>query len=220
MCYKESPKTNAQRGTAEDEGDETSHVEEGASTVPADTTTSDLPPASELAKAAAVAVEVTDAEPAGEKEGTAASGDTTPSFTMGLSSTAADEEAKKRTDRAKRFGLEEDDDAKKRAERASRFGLDDKELASGLDSALPERPLKRGRGRDAAAHDSNRPGTRQSLDRRGGNRRVGNNRRDGQDHERGGGGGGQQQQTKRASVMDDPAEKAKAEKRAARFAAA
>lgn len=126
---------------------------------------------------------------------------------MGLASTEADAEAKKREERAKRFGIEEEDDAKKRADRAKRFGIDEKELASGLDSALPERPLKRGRGRDGA--DGGRPGKRQSMDRRGGGRRRG-----------GGGGHGNGAEPKRTGIMDDPTEKAKAEKRAARFAAA
>ncbi|KAK2603810.1 hypothetical protein QQS21_004012 [Conoideocrella luteorostrata] len=125
-----------------------------------------------------------------------------PSFAMGLASTEADEESKKRAERAKRFGIEENDDAIKRADRAKRFGLDQKELASGLDSALPERPLKRGRGRGGEG-DGNRPGKRQSLDRRG---------RHGRGHRQGGG------NRERGGATLDPAEKAKAEKRAARFA--
>lgn len=132
---------------------------------------------------------------------------------MGLSSTTAEEEAKKRADRAKRFGIEEDEGSKKRAERAERFGIDEKELASGLDSALPERPLKRGRGRDVG--EGARPGKRQSLDRRGGGHRRGGRREGG-----GGGGGGSDAAAKRSGILDDPVEKAKAEKRAARFAAA
>ncbi|KIE00774.1 DNA-binding SAP, partial [Metarhizium majus ARSEF 297] len=120
----------------------------------------------------------------------------------GLASTAADEEAKKRAERAKRFGIEEDEDAKKRADRAKRFGLDPKELSSSLDSALPERRLKRGRGRDG----DNRPAKRQSLDGRG---RPGRGPRQGGNKERG-----------ERAVLDDAAERAKAEKRAARFAAA
>ena len=127
------------------------------------------------------------------------------SYAIGLSSTTADEEAKKREERAKRFGIQEDDDAKKRAERAKRFGIDEKELASGLDSALPERPLKRGRGRDVAG-EGGRPGKRQSVDRRGGGRR------------RGGGGRRDGDAPAKRSIIDDPVEKAKAEKRAARFA--
>lgn len=119
---------------------------------------------------------------------------------MGLSTTSADDEAKKRADRAKRFGISEDEDAKKKAERASRFGIDEKELASGLDAALPERRReKRGGGR--------RDGGRRENGRRGDGRRG-----DGQRGVREG------RVTKR--VVDDPTEKAKAEKRAARFAAA
>lgn len=130
---------------------------------------------------------------------------------MGLESTGVDEETRRRAERAKRFGLEEDDDAKKLAERAKRFGIDEKSLASSLDSALPERPLKRGRGRGGDGNEGNRPGKRQSMDRRGGNRREG----------RGGGGrGGDDNAKKSTGILDDPAEKAKAEKRAARFAAA
>lgn len=128
---------------------------------------------------------------------------------MGLSSSTADEEAKKRAERAKRFGIEEsDDDAQKRAERAKRFGLDDKDV-SGLDSALPERPLKRGRGQH---QDGQRAGKRQSTDRRGNDRRNGgrNGGRNGQ--------GGGNAANKPAGILNDPAEKAKAEARAARFA--
>ncbi|KAK7398300.1 hypothetical protein QQX98_012329 [Neonectria punicea] len=139
------------------------------------------------------------------------------SYAMGLSSTAVDEETKKRADRAKRFGIEEDDDTQKRTERAKRFGIDEKELASGLDSALPERPLKR--GRDRAEGDSTRNSKRQSLDRRGGGRRRGRGGRDGgRDSGRGEGGSRRDGPITRGSIFNDPAEKAKAEKRAARFA--
>ena len=123
---------------------------------------------------------------------------------MGLDSSAVDEETRKRAERAKRFGIEEDDDSKKRAERAKRFGIDEKDLAKGLDSALPSRPLKRGRGHQ----DGNRPGKRHNHDRR--DRRNGG----------GGGGGGDAATKKTTGILDDPAEKSKAEKRAARFAAA
>lgn len=138
-------------------------------------------------------------------------------FAIGLASTAADEEAKKRAERAKRFGIEEDDDAKKRADRASRFGLDEKELASGLDSALPERPLKRGRGRggEEAAAASGRPNKRQSQDRRGG---PGRRRGGGRDNNNRGPARTEGGAKKGSGIMDDPTEKAKAEKRAARFA--
>ncbi|KAK8141054.1 hypothetical protein G3M48_000925 [Beauveria asiatica] len=133
-----------------------------------------------------------------------------PSFVMGLSSTTAEEEAKKRANRAKRFGIEEDDeDFKKRAERTARFGLEDKDVSS-LDAALPERPLKRGRGQN---QDGHRPGKRQSTDRRGNDRRNGR-------HGRQGGGGGGNAQARGSRTLIDPVEKAKAEQRAARFAAA
>ncbi|KAG7417073.1 Uncharacterized protein Forpe1208_v004026 [Fusarium oxysporum f. sp. rapae] len=137
------------------------------------------------------------------------------SYAIGLQSTAADDEAKKRAERAKRFGIEEDEDAKKRADRAKRFGLDEKELATTLDSALPERSRKRGRDRTTEG-DGNRPGKRQSLDRRngGGGRRRGRGGRDG-----GRDGGARKEKTStRSGILDDPTEKAKAEKRAARFA--
>ncbi|PHH73663.1 hypothetical protein CDD80_3645 [Ophiocordyceps camponoti-rufipedis] len=134
------------------------------------------------------------------------------SFALGLSTTAADAEAKKRVDRAKRFGIEEDDEFKKRAERAKRFGVDENTIASSLDSALPERATKRARGRDAD-DDNPRDGKRQQVDRRGERRSTRQTRN-----------GGATRDTRAArkggSVLDDPKEKAKADKRAARFAAA
>lgn len=130
------------------------------------------------------------------------------SFAMGLSKTAADVEAQKRADRAKRFGIEEDDEAKRRAARAKRFGIDEAELASGLDSALSEKLLKRGRGRGAGADDDARSTKRQNLDHRPD--RPGRNAR----------GPRPNGSANRGSVLDDPVERAKAEKRAARFAAA
>ncbi|KAF4591937.1 DNA-binding SAP [Ophiocordyceps camponoti-floridani] len=134
------------------------------------------------------------------------------SFALGLSTTAADAEAKKRVDRAKRFGMEEDEEFKKRAERAKRFGVDENTIASSIDSALPERAAKRSRGRDAD-DDNPRNGKRQQVDRRGERRSTRQTRN-----------GGATRDTRAArkggSVLDDPEEKAKAEKRAARFAAA
>ncbi|KAJ4317906.1 hypothetical protein N0V84_007113 [Fusarium piperis] len=169
-------------------------------------------PATEAAPSATEGAE----EPAAEKPAeTEAPAEPEKSYAIGLSSTAADDEAKKRAERAKRFGLEEDEDAKKRAERAKRFGLDEKELASTLDSALPERSRKRGRdrgdGEGNRSTENNRPGKRQSLDRRNDRRRGGR------------GGRGPRTETTRETrsrgrILDDPAEKAKAERRAARFA--
>ncbi|KAH8174374.1 SAP domain-containing protein [Sarocladium implicatum] len=132
------------------------------------------------------------------------------SYAMGLASTAADDEARRRAERAKRFGVEESEESKKLSERAKRFGIDEKEIVGGLDSALPERSLKRGRGRaEGGGSAGARPEKRQSMDRRGGRNR---------NERRGGAGGGAPQQQKARSVIDDPAEKAKAEARKARFA--
>lgn len=136
---------------------------------------------------------------------------------MGLSSSTADEELKKRVERAKRFGTELDDETKILAERAERFGINDKELASGLDAALPERSLKRGRGRNES--DGNRPDKRRSQDRKG---PSGNERRSGRNNKNQGGNASDNTsgKPKFGSIVQDPAERAKAEKRAARFAAA
>ncbi|CVK97132.1 uncharacterized protein FMAN_11336 [Fusarium mangiferae] len=170
-------------------------------------------PSTEAAPAEAAKPEETTAEkPAETAEAPA---EPEKSYAIGLQSTAADDEAKKRAERAKRFGIEEDEDAKKRADRAKRFGLDEKELATTLDSALPERSRKRGRDRTTEG-EGNRPGKRQSLDRRngGGGRRRGRGGRDG-----GRDGGARKDKTStRSGILDDPTEKAKAEKRAARFA--
>ncbi|RBA13810.1 hypothetical protein FPRO05_02603 [Fusarium proliferatum] len=170
-------------------------------------------PSTEAAPAEAAKAEETTAEkPAETAEAPA---EPEKSYAIGLQSTAADDEAKKRAERAKRFGIEEDEDAKKRADRAKRFGLDEKELATTLDSALPERSRKRGRDRTTEG-EGNRPGKRQSLDRRngGGGRRRGRGGRDG-----GRDGSARKDKTStRSGILDDPTEKAKAEKRAARFA--
>ncbi|KAM6476146.1 hypothetical protein HDV62DRAFT_257624 [Trichoderma sp. SZMC 28011] len=180
-------------------------------------------PAAEPAAAAAAPADKDEAKPAEEAGDEPAAEpaeakEPAPSFAIGLSSTTADEELRKRVERAKRFGTELDDETKKLAERAKRFGVDDKELATGLDSALPERPLKR--GRDRKEGDGNRPGKRRSQDRReqqpsGNERRSGRNKGN-QNQNQGGKGSGK----KFSSIIEDPAEKAKAEKRAARFAAA
>ncbi|KAM0495300.1 hypothetical protein ACHAP8_008146 [Fusarium lateritium] len=171
-------------------------------------------PVAEAPAAEAAPVEPTKAEePAETAEAPA---EPEKSYAMGLSSTAADDEAKKRAERAKRFGIEDDEEAKKRAERAEKFGIDEKELATTLDSALPERSRKRGRDRNTETEGS-RPDKRQSMDRRngpGGRQRRG---RGGRDNGRDGGARKEGAAT-RGAILDDPTEKAKAEKRAARFA--
>ncbi|KAK4082201.1 uncharacterized protein Triagg1_2013 [Trichoderma aggressivum f. europaeum] len=179
-------------------------------------------PAAEPAAAAAPADEdeAKPAEESGDKPAAeeAEAKEPAPSFAIGLSSTTADEELRKRVERAKRFGTELDDETKRLAERAKRFGVDDKELATGLDSALPERPLKRGRGRNEG--DGNGPGKRRSQDRREQQQPSGNERRSGRNKGNQNQGGKAAGKPKFSSVIEDPAEKAKAEKRAARFAAA
>ncbi|KAM0517769.1 hypothetical protein ACHAPE_004745 [Trichoderma viride] len=173
--------------------------------------------AAEAPVAAEAAEEQEDAAKPAEEEKPAAEEEAkepAPSFAMGLSSSTADEELKKRADRAKRFGTELDDETTRLAERAKRFGINDKELASGLDAALPERSLKRGRGRNEG--DGNRPGKKRSQDRKG---PSGNERRSGRNDNKTQGGNASGK-PKFGNIIEDPSERAKAEKRAARFAAA
>lgn len=112
----------------------------------------------------------------------------------------------------------EDDAAAKKAERAKRFGLDQASITKSLDSALPERSLKR-RGQ------TDESGGRKRQDRHanaGANANANNNRRGRggrQGRTAGGRNGGGVSKTG-GSFMDDPAEKAKAEARAKRFGAA
>ncbi|KAI0525458.1 hypothetical protein F5B22DRAFT_342576 [Xylaria bambusicola] len=142
-------------------------------------------------------------------------------FSAHLPASTADDEARKRAERAKRFGIVEDADeeAKKKAERAKRFGVDQSTIVSGLDSALPEkRERERKRGREGASNanaDGERGAKRQQNApgrHRGGrdNRNRGGRRGD-RDSSRKDGGG------KPRGVLNDPAERAKAEARAKRF---
>jgi SAP domain-containing ribonucleoprotein len=138
---------------------------------------------------------------------------------------------------------EENDEDQKKAERAKRFGVEESSadaadsIVKGLDAALPERrERKRGRGEDAGGNDQ-RGAKRQSTDGRRGGRNNNNNnnnnrggrdggrdggRRDGGRRQGGGRDGGRQQQQngggRKANILNDPAEKAKAEARAKRFA--
>lgn len=129
-------------------------------------------------------------------------------FALNLPATATEDEVRKRAERAKRFGVVEDNsDAAKKAERAKRFGGEPADVTKGLDSALPERPLKRrgqneeGGGRKRQDRRDNRRGGRGRQGRTGGGRN----------------GGGVSKPAKR--ILDDPSEKAKAEARAKRFGA-
>ncbi|SPJ70498.1 uncharacterized protein FTOL_00226 [Fusarium torulosum] len=219
----------AEEKPAENKEDEISYSDDEAPAAPAAvpapaTTTAALEPVAEAPAAEAAPVEAAKAEEPTEEKPTGtveAPAEPEKSYAIGLSSTAADEETKKRAERAKRFGIEEDDDAKKRADRASRFGIDEKELATTLDSALPERTRKRGRERNTEG-EGNRTNKRQSLDRRngGGRRRGGRGGRDGgrDGNREGGRENGPRKETAKSGILNDPTEKAKAEKRAARFA--
>ncbi|KAI1178456.1 hypothetical protein F4777DRAFT_537722 [Nemania sp. FL0916] len=149
-------------------------------------------------------------------------------FSANLPASSADEEARKRAERAKRFGIVPDadggdDEAKRKADRAKRFGLDQSTVVSGLDSALPER-RERKRGREGASnantdgergakrHQANQGRRRGGRDHRGrGGRQAGD--RDQSRKEGGGGSGGRPRR-----VLDDPSERAKADARAKRFA--
>lgn len=75
-----------------------------------------------------------------------------PSLSANLPSTTLDSELSKRKARAARFGIKESDtDALKAIERAKKFGTGDagdRVAVKGLDEALPEHGVKRGRGRD------------------------------------------------------------------------
>ncbi|RFN45655.1 sap protein [Fusarium flagelliforme] len=206
---------------AENKEDEISYSDDEAPVAPAaEVPATTSAPATEAPAAEAAPAEPAKAEEAAEEKpeetAEAKAAAESEKYAAGLSSTAADEEAKKRLERAKRFGIEEDDDAKKRADRAKRFGLDEKELATTLDSALPERSRKRGREAKTETEGS-RPGKRQSMDRRngpGGRRRQGRGGRDGGRD----GGARKEGAATRSGILNDPTEKAKAEKRAARFA--
>ena len=128
-------------------------------------------------------------------------------FTAGVAATDAEKEAERRAARAKKFGIVEDEEAKRLAERAKKFGTDAKEtVVQGLDSALPERRQKRGRedrrqgGRDAK---------RQTPDRRTEPRQQGKPK-----------GAAPPTRKPAGRITDDPAEKAKAEARAKKFATA
>lgn len=148
-----------------------------------------------------------------------------------------EEELKRREARAKRFGITpgaavdgegDGGGADKLAARAARFGIDTsvdikEDLLASLGSALPDRPLKRGRGGDNGARGDNK----RSNSRRGGNQNGGqknnqgnnnrnrNNNRNNDNRRNNNNSSSNQKQTK--SFLDDPAERKKAEERAKRF---
>ncbi|KAF8442728.1 hypothetical protein BGX38DRAFT_1272080 [Terfezia claveryi] len=181
-----------------------------------------------LKEAAAEAnVEETPAKPEAEVKPAA----TEPTFTAGLAPTPLEAELEKRKARAARFGAEKADpnaaESLKKLERAARFGgggagtTGDAESTvgvKGLDQALPER-----KGKRAGEHGSS--GGRGSMQKRTrfhGDR--GQRRQGGGGDRRNGGANNQQRKTGGTpaikSVLDDPAEREKAEKRKNRFGTA
>ncbi|KAI8633031.1 hypothetical protein F5Y19DRAFT_471287 [Xylariaceae sp. FL1651] len=227
------PATNEPEAAAEPVPAEQKTAKATAATEP---TAEDAAPGSGEGKPAEAGAVKDDAEPAGaaaEAEAAAPKTD----FSAHLPASTADDEARKRAERAKRFGIVEDanEEAKKKSERAERFGLDQASLPSGLDAALPEkRERKRGREGGAAAaqadgergpkRQQNGPGRRRGgRDHRGrGGRQGGGDRGDRRDRggaprREGGGGGGDGGDRKPRGILNDAAERAKAEARAKRF---
>lgn len=121
-----------------------------------------------------------------------------PDYTKGLAATNLDEEIEKRKKRAAKFGLKiEDDEGLKKLERMKKFG--ETGPPKGLDDALPDRPLKRGReGNDQGRRGGDKRGRNDRNNdrngRRGGQRQnQGEKRRDDRDREpraKGGNGNG------------------------------
>jgi SAP domain-containing ribonucleoprotein len=151
-------------------------------------------------------------------------------FSLNLSASDATEEARKRAERAKRFGITEastvDDAEKKKAERAQRFGVETGDLSKSLDAALPERERrsKRGREEDQGGRDTKRQTTGGRGGRRGDrnqnqNDNRGRGRNQNQNQNQGQAQGGRPQRTKKQPAAIDPADKAKMDARAKRFAA-
>ncbi|KAI1458926.1 hypothetical protein F4805DRAFT_456317 [Annulohypoxylon moriforme] len=140
-------------------------------------------------------------------------------FSAHLPASDADEEARKRAERAKRFGIVENEEDKKKNARVERFGVDQSSLASGLDSALPEKRAPK-RGREGGNTEGERGAKRQNPSGPGGRHR-------GKGRFRHGGGGRQGGAPRRegnstalrgkSGILNDPSEKAKAEARAKRF---
>ncbi|KAL2133605.1 hypothetical protein VTI74DRAFT_2043 [Chaetomium olivicolor] len=207
-------------------------------------------PAPETAPAPATEEKTAEAAPAettttniGEESKTAEDKPTTaelepakPVFTQNLPPTNAKTEAEKRAARAARFGIATDENSEeaKKAARAARFGVANDQV-SALDSALPDRPLrKRGRGEGGGEGKDEENGGRggkrpnrgagkqqqQQQQQRGGRGQQQGGRRQGTSGRAANGGNAQKGGNKPRTIADDPAEKAKMEARAKRFAAA
>ncbi|KAI5865416.1 hypothetical protein GGS23DRAFT_426072 [Durotheca rogersii] len=139
-------------------------------------------------------------------------------FSAHLPASTVNDEARKRAERAKRFGLVEDEEEKRKTARVERFGVDESSLVQGLDAALPERrPAKR--GREGANADADRgakrqnPGARQRG--RGRFRQAGGSRPGVVVRKE-----GKPNAPRGKVILDDPTERAKAEARAKRFGGA
>ncbi|KAI1093919.1 hypothetical protein F5B19DRAFT_94796 [Rostrohypoxylon terebratum] len=133
-------------------------------------------------------------------------------FSAHLPASNADEEARKRAERAKRFGIVETEEDEKKNARAERFGIDQSSLTRGLDSALPEKRTPK-RGREGGNAEGERGAKRQNPGGR--HRNKGRFRgRQGGPHRKEDSPAGQKG---RSGILSDPAEKAKAEMRAKRF---
>ncbi|KAI1206268.1 uncharacterized protein F4807DRAFT_463755 [Annulohypoxylon truncatum] len=152
------------------------------------------------------------AEPEAISEETATAEALKADFSAHLPASNADEEARKRAERAKRFGIVEDEEDKKKTARVERFGVDQSSLAKGLDSALPEKRAPK-RGREGGNAEGERGAKRQNP---GGRHR-------GKGRFRGRQGGAPRKEGSSAGpkgksgIFNDPTEKAKAEARAKRF---
>jgi SAP domain-containing ribonucleoprotein len=98
-----------------------------------------------------------------------------PDYTKGLAASNIDEEIEKRKKRAIKFGQKiEDDEGLKKLERMKKFG--ETGPPKGLDEALPERPLKRGRDANDQGGRGGRNNKRRGGDKFGGGRRGPANR--------------------------------------------
>lgn len=137
-------------------------------------------------------------------------------FTAGVALTDAEKEAKKRADRAKRFGIvEQTDEEKKLKERAAKFGVKDADKVDEatiktLNEGLPARMKREKKEQGGRAEGAKR----QTPDRGQGQKPQRNEKKPPVP--------AQKQASKPApkkvlSVLDDPVEKAKAEARAAKF---
>ncbi|KAI2621600.1 hypothetical protein GGR54DRAFT_71917 [Hypoxylon sp. NC1633] len=143
-------------------------------------------------------------------------------FSAHLPASNADEETRKRAERAKRFGAVETDEDQKKAARAERFGVEQSTLVKGLDAALPEKRAPK-RSREGGNADNERSGKRHRPGSRPGSHQRARARR-----QRLAAGGkpsgvskneGKSSGAKgKSSILADPGEKAKAEARAKRFA--